>query len=84
MMKSTEETTGIPSVLEEIRKISIISVLALLLFGFSVILDGPVTSLAWILTAAGLLCLVYVVVASRSLLNHGQQNQSSSRKADTQ
>jgi len=83
-MKSTEETPGIASFPEEIRKISIISALALLLFGFSVVLDGPVTSLAWILTAAGLLCLVYIVVASRSLLNHSQQKQSSSRKADTQ
>jgi hypothetical protein len=63
----------------ELKRISTISVMAFLLFGLSVLLDGPVTVLAWILTAAGLLCLVYVVVACRSLL---KQNQSIFRKAD--
>jgi Ca2+/Na+ antiporter len=65
----------------ELKRIFTISLLALLLFGLSVVLDGPVTVLAWILTGAGLLCLVYLVVASRSVLN---QNRSTSRKADTQ
>ena len=58
-----------------------ISLLALLLFGLSVVLDGPVTVLAWILTAAGVLCLVYLVVASRSVLN---QHRSTSRNTDSQ
>ena len=64
----------------ELKRISTISLLAFLLFGLSVVLDGPVTLLAWILTAAGLLCLVYLVVASLFVLN---QNRSKSRKADT-
>ena len=66
---------------EELRRISVISLLALLLFGLSVVLDGPVTVLAWILTAAGVLCLVYLVVASRSVLN---QHRSTSRNTDSQ
>ncbi|MCX6142402.1 MAG: hypothetical protein NTZ35_04210 [Ignavibacteriales bacterium] len=55
--------------------------MALLLFGLSVVLDGPVTVLAWILTAAGLLCLVYLVVASRSVL---RKYRSPSRKVNSQ
>jgi Ca2+/Na+ antiporter len=66
---------------EELRRISVISLLALLLFGLSVVLDGPVTVLGWILTAAGLLCLVYLVVVSRSALN---QHQSTTRNANSQ
>jgi Na+/proline symporter len=65
---------------EELKRISTISVLAFLLFALSLIVDGPVTILAWILSAAGLVCLVYLVVVSRSILN---QVRSKSRKADT-
>jgi hypothetical protein len=81
-MSSTNENPGVaPQVRDEIRRISIISVLALLLFGFASLLDGPITIMAWVLTAAGFLCIVYVIAASHSLLN---KQQSTSRKADNQ
>ena len=81
MMEPPQQDQGTHPEVVELKRISTISLLAFLLFGLSVVLDGPVTVLAWILTAAGLLCLAYLVVASHSVLN---QNQSKSRKADTQ
>ena len=80
-MEQTSQDRGTHPETAELSRISTISVLAILLFGLCAVLDGPVTVLAWILMAAGLLCLVYLVVASRSVLN---QNRSQSRKADTQ
>lgn len=79
-MVPPRQDLGTPAEGEELRRISVIGVLALLLFGLSAVLDGPVTVLAWILTAAGLLCVVYLIVASRSLL---QKHQSTSRNADS-
>jgi Ca2+/Na+ antiporter len=81
MMEPPQQDQGTHPEAVELKRISTISLLAFLLFGLSVVLDGPVTVLAWILTAAGLVCLVYLVVASRYVLN---QNRSKSRKADTQ
>ena len=81
MMEPPQEDQRTHSEAVELKRISTISLLAFLLFGLSVVLEGPVTVLAWILTAAGLLCLVYLVVASRYVLN---QNRSKSQKADTQ
>jgi hypothetical protein len=66
---------------EELKRISTISQLAILLFGLSIVLDGPVTVLSWILSAAGMMCLMYIVVASRSVLF---KNVSKTRKADSQ
>ncbi len=80
-MEPTQQDQGTHPETVELNRISTISFLAILLFGLCAVLDGPVTVPAWILTAAGLLCLVYLVVASRSVLNH---NRSKSRKADTQ
>jgi len=81
MMEPHQEDQGTHPEATELKRIYTISLLAFLLFGLSVVLEGPVTVLAWILTAAGLLCLVYLVVASRFVLN---QHRSKSRKADTQ
>jgi hypothetical protein len=80
-MEQRQEHQELQSTPEELKRISVISIMALLLFGLSVVLDGPVTVLAWILTAAGLLCLVYIVVASRPIL---KKPQSPARKADSQ
>jgi hypothetical protein len=66
--------------MSELRRISSLSMLALLLFGLSLILDGPISVLAWILTVAGLLCLAYLAVASRIILN---RHNPTSRKSDT-
>jgi hypothetical protein len=64
----------------ELWRFFIIGVLAFLMFGLSVLLDGPVTVLSWLLTAAGFLCLAYLIIASRYLLKHGN---SQSPKADS-
>lgn len=80
-MVPPRQDQGTPAEGEELRRISVIGLLALLLFGLSLVLDGPVTVLAWILTAAGVLCLVYLVVASRSVLN---QHRPTSRNTDSQ
>jgi Ca2+/Na+ antiporter len=81
MKEPLQQDQEIQSAVEELKRIFLISLMALLLFGLSVVLDGPVTVLAWMLTAAGLLCLVYLVVASRALL---RKYQSPSRKVDNQ
>lgn len=65
----------------EVRRILASALLACLLFVLSVFLDGPVSILAWVLLAAGFLCLTYIVVASRYLLNHlRSQNQKTEQQ----
>lgn len=54
----------------ELRRITISGSLSILLLILAALLDGPVSILAWLLLASALLCLVYVVIASRSLLLH--------------
>lgn len=54
----------------ELKRILASALLACLLVALSAALDGPVSILAWLLLAGGFLCLVYVVVASRHLLNY--------------
>ena len=81
MVEPLQQDQALQSAVEELKRILVISLMALLLFGLAVVLDGPVTVLAWMLTAAGLLCLVYLVVASRSIL---RKYQSPSQKADNQ
>ena len=81
MMVQLHQDQEMKSAVEELKRIFLVSLMALLLFGLSVVLDGPITVLAWILTAAGLLCLVYLVVASRTIL---RKYQSLSRKVDNQ
>jgi Flp pilus assembly protein TadB len=73
MMEPFQQNQETRSLTEELKRIFLISLMALLLVGLSVLLDEPVTALAWILTAAGLLCLVYLVVASRSVLKNSQK-----------
>ncbi len=59
-----------PDAATELKRIMMIGVLAALLLVVAVILDGPVSILAWLLLGTALLCIVYVVVASRILLLH--------------
>jgi len=72
-MEPLQQDQKTQSAVEELKRILLISLMALLLFGLAVVLDGPVTVLAWILTAAGFLCLLYLVVASRSVLKKNQK-----------
>jgi len=70
MMESREnkETALNPS--DELKRIFTMGVLALLLVALSLLLDGPVSLLAWLLILAALLCLVYILLASRNLMIH--------------
>ena len=54
----------------ELKRIFTMGVLVLLLVVFSVLLDGPVSLLAWALMVAAVFCLLYVITASRALKNH--------------
>ena len=79
MNTSQKDQTTDPAALE-LERIFVIGIFAFVLFGLSVLLDGPITVLAWLLTAAGFLCLAYLIVASRHLLKH---RNSQSPKADS-
>lgn len=54
--------------IEEVRRIYASALLACVLLVLSVLLDGPISILAWLLLISGFLCLTYVVLASRKLL----------------
>ena len=70
MMQPTEQLKNGVDVAVELKRILTSSALAFLLLILAVLLDGPVSILAWMLLAVALLCLVYVVIASRQLLIH--------------
>ena len=53
---------------DELRRIYASALLACVMFVLSVVLDGPVSILSWLLLISGFLCLVYVVLATRRLL----------------
>ena len=53
---------------DELGRIYITALLACVLIALSVLLDGPVSILSWLLLISGFLCLTYVVVATRTLL----------------
>jgi Ca2+/Na+ antiporter len=65
----------------ELRRIFSSAVLACILLLVSVVLDGPVSVLAWMLFVGGILCLLYVIVACRYLLN---RTRSQYRKAENE
>jgi Na+/alanine symporter len=69
-MTPTEEIKHSIDVATELRRLMTSGVLAFLLLSIAVLLDGPVSILAWMLLAVAFLCLAYVVVASRQLLIH--------------
>ena len=54
----------------ELKRITIAGAFAAVLMVLAIILDTPVSILAWLLLATSLLCIVYIVVASRILLIH--------------
>lgn len=59
---------------EELRRIRSISWMAVVLVSLYVVLDGPVTTLGWLLLSAGALSLAYIAVASTvSLNNHNRR-----------
>lgn len=70
MMTLTEEVKHSIDIATELRRIITSDVLAFLLLFLAVLLDGPVSILAWMLLAVAFLCLAYVVIASRRLLIH--------------
>jgi Ca2+/Na+ antiporter len=70
MMQPTEQLKNGVDVAVELKRITASGALVLLLLMLAVLLDGPVSILAWMLLAVAFLCLAYVVVASRQLLIH--------------
>ena len=67
MMKPAEQIKPGVDVALEMKRITTSGALALLLLLLAVFLDGPVSILAWMLLAVAVLCLLYVVIASRQL-----------------
>jgi hypothetical protein len=53
---------------DELGRIYASALLACVMIVLSVLLDGPVSILSWLLLISGFLCLTYVVVAARKLL----------------
>jgi len=68
MIKPNNKTGQGIEVATELKRIVTTGILAILLLLLAVILDGPVSILAWMLLAAAFLCLMYVVLGSRQLL----------------
>lgn len=48
----------------ELKRIFATALLACALLLLSVVLDGPVTVLGWMLVVTGFICLIYIAVAS--------------------
>ena len=55
---------------EELRRIRMISSLAVVLLLLYIVIEGPVTTLGWLLLGAGALSLAYITVASTVSLNN--------------
>ena len=72
-MIAPRQDHGITAEPDELARIFKVSILSVLLFGLAVALDRPVTTLGWILSGAGFLCLLYIVVASRFAMNQLKQ-----------
>ncbi len=68
MMTPTEEINQGLDVAAELKRITTSTALAFLLLMVAVLLDGPVSILAWVLVSAAFLCLAYIFMASRQLL----------------
>lgn len=65
-------STGRPVWKTELGRIRSSAVLAFLLLVCAAVLDGPVTILGWMLLGAGILCLLYVVLASTVFMKKTQ------------
>lgn len=70
MMKHSERIADSVDAAAELKRVIASGALAFLLLMLAVILDGPVSILAWMLLTVAFLCLAYVVLASRQLLIH--------------
>ena len=82
MMKPTEQIQHGVDVAVELKRITTSGALALLLLMLAVLLDGPVSILAWMLLAVASLCLAYVVIASRQLLIHFRSQEQKAEPHD--
>jgi hypothetical protein len=63
---------GKPGMIEELKRIRSIAWLAAAVVLVLAILDGPVTTLGWILLGSGLVSLFYIAVASTFSLFHNK------------
>ena len=66
------ETTEL---MPELNRIFVSSLLGCILLLLSVLIDGPVSVLGWVLFVVGFLCLTYVAVAVRQLMKHFRSQQ---------
>jgi hypothetical protein len=66
----------------ELKRIAAMGFLALLLLVLSVFLDGPVSMFAWLLMAVAFLCLLYIIIASRTLMIHFRSHEHSTETHD--
>ncbi len=80
MMKPVEQTKKGIDPAAELKRIITSGALAFLLLMLAVLLDSPVSILAWMLLLPAFLCLAYVVLASRQLLIYFR---SHNRKAES-
>ena len=55
---------------DELRRIYTSALLACTMLALSVVFDGPVSILGWLLLISGFLCLAYTVIATRKLLTY--------------
>jgi Ca2+/Na+ antiporter len=82
MMKPTEQIQHGVDVAVELKRITTSGALAFLLLVLAVLLDGPVSILAWMLIGVAFLCLAYVVIASRQLLIHFRSQEHKAEQHD--
>jgi hypothetical protein len=67
MEKKGNEAKDQVDVVTELGRIMLTGFLSIVLTVVALLLDGPVSILGWLLMVAALLCMIYVVVASRNL-----------------
>jgi len=82
MMTPAEQINQGIDVAVELKRIIASGILALILLLLAVFLDGPVSILAWMLLAVAVLCLLYVVIASRQLLIHFRSQEQKAEPHD--
>lgn len=70
MMKPTQHTGHGIDVPAELKRIMASGALASFLLLLAILMDEPVSILAWALLAVAFLCLAYVLLAARRLLIH--------------
>ena len=67
---------------DELKRITTMGFFALFLLALSVLLDGPVSILAWMLMAVAFLCLIYIIIASRTLMIHFRSHDNTTESHD--